>query len=296
MGLANGPIQAPIKCDADGNLYLRIWNNSSPLAVPIVKIGHDGKLLATFSFDHVADLGKDLLVDDFVVDANSAVYALVEGQGSYLAKFRSDGELQSAKALSLGKDFEVKRLAVLGSGRLLLTGLKGEGREPKTLILDESGNIVQFVNTKETLRMDNNGKIAPEDMEGFEMTDMVVDQSGTIYLMRPSTPVRVLLFSAIGEFVRNFDVDPPEPGHFPISLAVSGGKIAIAFLERKDKRLGPKSAYRIIDASTGLAIIDYVPPPEIKGSFACYVAPAQFSMLWRNHDEGRFRLLTLSEP
>ena len=180
VGLAKSPFQTPVKCDPDGNLYLRLWQNSNPLRAPITKIGPDGKVLAEFSFDHVGDLDQDLQADDFVVGNRGEVYALVEGsKGRYVVTFRSDGKFLSAITLSLSQDLGIYRLARLVSGNFLLTALKGEAQEPRTLILDESGNIAKFIDIKETLRVDHTGKISPEDMHSFEMSDMVMDETGT---------------------------------------------------------------------------------------------------------------------
>jgi hypothetical protein len=299
LALTKGSYQHPIKCDHDGNIYVRLYQDPNPLMAPISKIGPDGRQLARFSFDHIDELGNQAFqAADFVVGARGEVYALAEtGNGGHLITFGSDGTLRSITPLLIGRDLELYRILRLMSGQFLVTALQGDERKPRTFILDDSGKMVRFIDLKETSHTDKSGKISSEDITNFELSDVITDDSGQIYILRPSTPASMVILSPSGEFLRSITIDAPAGAHYaPFTLGVSGGRIAVIFRERLDEhRISAKSVFRVLDAGTGLPLVDYVPGGEVKGGFACYVAPAQFSMLMPG-DDGRFRLLKLSSP
>jgi hypothetical protein len=124
---------------------------------------------------------------------------------------------------------------------------------------------------------------------------MVSDGSGLVYIMRPSEPALVISISASGEVLRKFHVDTPQAGYVAQNVQVSGGRIAVSFIQTDGQHYGPRSVTRVIDAATGIPLIDYTPPPQLDGALECYVAPSQFSMFFGGRDE-RFRLVTLAEP
>src|SRR2546427_10975946 len=67
IDLAVGVYQAPIKCDLDGNLYVRSFRDANPLTAPVLKMGHDGKLVASFSFENIGDSDDRLEALDFSI-------------------------------------------------------------------------------------------------------------------------------------------------------------------------------------------------------------------------------------
>ena len=300
VGLTSAPILMPLKCDSDGNLYVRFWDNDTQLGAPVTKIGRDGKLLAKFSFENLHEIGSVGVVD-FVADRGQLSAIVGGSKGQYLAKFSREGKFQSATPLSLNRDILPHRLVVIGGGKLLVTAEKvtevgdGAAREPKTIIVDESGNIARYVDTKETIPSDNSGKTAPEDVRSLERSQVVSDGAGLVYIMRPSAPALVISISPSGEVLQKYPVDTPQAGYVAQSLQVNGGRIAVSFIETDGQHYGPKSLTRVIDAATGIPLIDYMAPPELDGALECYVAPSQFSMFFGGKDE-RFRLVTLSEP
>jgi hypothetical protein len=247
-GLPVAPFQVPIKCDSAGNLYVRVYQDPSPMAAPIRKISAHGELLATFSFDHVGALEPDLQALDFVVGSRGEVFAVAEdGKGRHLVKFRSGGELQSTTTLSLSPDFDPYRFARLGSG-FLITTLKGNERMPTIFVIDESGGDARSVNMKEGFQADRAVKMGSNDAQAFELSDMVTDESGRVYLMRPSTPARVVVFSPAGDYLKKFDIDRPGADYEPVGLAVGAGTITVVFHEHTgESRSRASELYRIID-------------------------------------------------
>jgi hypothetical protein len=149
--------------------------------------------------------------------------------------------------------------------------------------------------------VDESGKISEHDLREAAASQIATD-GARIYVMRPSDPVRVLAFNANGELSKTYKIAAPERGYRPLAIYASGGRIAIPFLESRSetvggqtvRHLGPKSITRIVDQQSGTNLIDYVSPPGIDGACDCYVAPTQFLML-NDGDDGRFRLVTLSE-
>lgn len=299
VALAQLPYQVPVKCDAGGNIYIRLYQDPDPRVAPISKIGRDGKLLATFSFAQLSDHGfrsEGLHVSDFVVGNGGEIYALVTNQGQqYFVKFSSDGKFQSATPLSTDKDLHAYRLAGRSPDGFLMNALQGKAddQQPVNLVLDQYGVITRIVSSKESF---GTGKSSQDDIQSFELSDVVVDEAGNLYTLRASTPPAILVHSLKGEFLRKFDIDLPGAGYSVVTLAANGGRIAIVFVQGRDQhRSNSRQLFRVIDEGTGAALADYILPPEATGGFACYEAPARFSLLATGGD-GRFRLQTVSEP
>ncbi len=300
VALAQGPYQVPVKCDAGGNIYIRLYQDPDPRAAPISKIGRDGKLLASFSFAQLSDHGfgsEGLHVSDFAVGSGGEIYALVtmnQGQ-QHFVKFSADGKFQSATPLSTDKDLHAYRLAGRPPDGFLMNALQGKAddQRPVNLVLDQYGVISRIVGSKESFGA---GKSAKDDIQSFELSDVVVDEAGNVYTLRASTPPAILVHSLKGDLLSKFDIDLPGAGYSVVTLAANGGRIAIVFVQGRDQhRSNSKQLFRVIDGGTGAALADYTLPPEATGGFACYEAPARFSLLATGGD-GRFRLQTVSDP
>src|SRR6185295_3483189 len=105
-------------------------------------------------------------------------------------------------------------------------------------------------------------------------------------------------FSGAGEYLKTYVVDVPEPSYVPLSLRANGGKLAISYVEITEDDGVTKQAQaarltRIVDQQSGLVMIDYIAPPEAKGTMDCYVAPDQFLQLGQR--DGRLTLLKMGD-
>lgn len=72
-------ITAPVKCDADGNVYLR-FPSASPASFDIVKLSPDGSQKATYRYSEVPEI-KDAFVHDFAIGNDGKVYELAQVSG-----------------------------------------------------------------------------------------------------------------------------------------------------------------------------------------------------------------------
>lgn len=139
----------PIKCDEDGNIYMR---KDIDATSGIIKVDPKGKKrLATFAASSVTDhpIGN---AGNFAVDSDGKVQQLAslnDSLGRLVIKFNKDGSYKSSVKLDPPPGFEdwfPTQLAVFGNGELLVAGFKDDNethriRIPFTGIFDSNGKL-----------------------------------------------------------------------------------------------------------------------------------------------------------
>lgn len=286
-----GPYEIPIKCDSDGNMYLRPVADPNSNLDSIVKIGANGKIASTFSFQNLGDIKASAALD-FVV-LRGEVYALITDKngGDHLVRFRSDGTYNSEITLPTA-EMQISRFATFSMDQVLMTGMNSKTSRAETLLVDRSGNVSHLINTKEQFQLDRNGELSHTDRLSVTLSSLVPGDDGNIYLMRQSSHPVIFAISPNGEVLKQFTIKSPDGSYRPLTMSIGAGKIAVVFQENKPP-VGSNIArqiYRVVDEYSGEVQADYSSKPEIWGGFACYVAPAQFSLLMPQKD-GRFALV-----
>jgi hypothetical protein len=90
----NVPTRIPLKCDTDGNIYLRGYQLPHPMGAPAVKITTDGKKAIAARLD--IDKFKEGDVMDSATDPAGTLYEAVStDKGTFIVKFNSDGNYVS---------------------------------------------------------------------------------------------------------------------------------------------------------------------------------------------------------
>lgn len=145
----NRPIYNPVRCDAKGNIYARIY---APGQVePVLRVDPRGQT-TKLSFAQDTDL-RDATAYDFAVNADGEVFQAPYADGvGYLVRYSADGAYRGKTKLE-GR-FWVAHLAPLAPRNFLVTGseITGEGtadppsnppQRPVTLIMNDSGQVVR---------------------------------------------------------------------------------------------------------------------------------------------------------
>jgi hypothetical protein len=117
-----GAFMPPVKCDADGNLYIRKFASNRPRG-PVVKIDPDGKPTVVFDPGVFASLGLDR-VDAFSPAPDGGIYQIAQTglpkPRIYVLHYSSDGSPSSPARLDA--DFEVYTFAAFPEGSFLVSG------------------------------------------------------------------------------------------------------------------------------------------------------------------------------
>lgn len=144
----SGPVRVPVKCDAQGNVYIQGYRPLNPRNAPIVKISSDGQRAAVFAIDAAPGF-KRAHVNDFAVDLSGKLYMLtVKSTGELdIVAFDDQGKYDST--ITVEQLFYPAQLAVFLSGDFLVSGMKlsEKDRAPTgeafTAIFDRAGRLVK---------------------------------------------------------------------------------------------------------------------------------------------------------
>jgi hypothetical protein len=290
------PYMAPIKCDAQGNIYLRPWPSDD--VTTLIKLGPDGKQVTKMSFDPPpGDIkGKVRRIVDFTTDSFGSlyVYLCVHGVGKdlseYLLKYKPDGQYFGATKITTPDDFEVSAFERFPTGELLVNGVVLSGGA-KTAIIGNDGEVATWVNVNQTFKKNKDGKLSKSDSIAASIAYTVSSDDGNIWFIRPMMKPTITAISPSGAIVHQFTVEKPA-GYEQIDLAVGKGRIMIDFQQESAKNGGnDPELYRIYDSLTGDLVSEYAADDWTWGRFACYVSPSEFVTLQADEKTNRFTII-----
>lgn len=232
----------PLRCDADGNFYLRVQPEVEPT---IRKFDNRGVQQVLFKPSSIPDI-KVAFATYFSIDNSGEIHQLVGTSFTdwYVVTYKSDGTYKAKTRLQLGFPFRPFQLATFPSGELLVTGVRDDDdpnvrvKLPFTGIVSGHGTLLKQVVLKddETMRKmaaAGDPAIVPEGrrfgntaIEGGA-TEAAAD--GNVYVMRRLSPAIVYAISPGGEVVRQFRVNPGNADFQPASMQIASNRIAILF-------------------------------------------------------------------
>lgn len=276
------PIISPVRCDQDGNLYIREYvPGTSNNTVTIV--GSKGDKATETSFDANSSL-KNGKLQDFGLGPNGELHELVSvGRSAYLVNFKRDGTL--AGATKLEKEFWPAKLAIgEASGALFLvsgTEMPVADQPPKVFngLFDTSGNLVRQVKfsgdpsqIKPESQKPGGDKNYYEDKASFplQLGTAEADLNGNFYLIRASHPAVAFVLNASGDFVRKLEIKAPDPGMRLLAAHVTTGRLAALFGQTAADGQIVKKVMTIVDTSNGNTVQQYSVPSDLGSAFACY--------------------------
>jgi len=237
----------PLRCDADGNLYL---HSESFGPEGLRKVNSKGERLATFDPNPDSHLKTDLILS-FALGRGD-VYAIAyahEEITRYLFTYDSDGKYKSTIKLDPGFAWQPAALAVFPSGQMLITGsryVRTSDRQimsvPFTGLFKPNGTlakeIIPLAIDSATQKLADEGDIryastrANGANRAISFSQTGLGDDGNLYLMRWTNPAAFAVISPAGEVVRTFTVDPGDAELQPMSMHVSHNHIAVLFLKR----------------------------------------------------------------
>jgi hypothetical protein len=285
---------SPLKCDQDGNIYLQ----DDPVEPAIHKLDPKGNDVALFRPTANPDLKVDV-GGYFTIAPSGEVYEIVMAHEitRYVFEYQADGTLRSKLKLQTGFAWIPSTLAVFPSGHLVISGLAYDRNnkdvmQPFSGIFSPDGNLLKEIHLQDDddLRdMAANGDarvsspVSPRINRAISASQLEIGADGNAYLMRWTTPAIFYAISAGGETVRRFVVDPGDQSFRPVSMHISGQRIAVLFVDPQTHQ----KLMKLVDLEGHeLATYDEVaansssPTDMLGGAFACYSAnPERFTFL-----------------
>ncbi len=299
-GETAGIFMMPLKCNAQGDVYVRGYLPGDLLAAPVVKLSKEGKRIAVYALRSAIGFEKAGDAINFEVAPRGEVLLLVTKSATErgLVRFHEDGRFD--KYIPLEAFFDPNHIAVFSTGELLITGIrfpdeKAPG-EPFTGVFDRFGKLLRELHLDGDVRFDQEEppKAAPAKESGPEKVLEIRDtgeedryspvslgtafaaDDGNVYLLRVGKAPLLYQITAGGE-PKRISIPPVPPGFRLLSIKVAGGRAVLAFEENAggtvERPAPPKHFLFLIDLATGEKLLDYVVPPGA-GAFACYTPDA----------------------
>lgn len=295
--------QEPLRCDADGNLYLRTDPSG---AGAIRKLDSKGEKVAI-----LRPSSSNIKVNrplSFAIAADGDVYQLISALEvtRYVFVYNKDGGVKSEIKLQPGFPFFPKHIAVFSNGDMLISGMKyDEDRRaamwPFTGIFAPDGTLRRELDLKDDQKIHDMAASGDPKVTLPEMPSAnraisggaaETGLDGNVYLMRKLSPAIIYAISPGGS-VRRFEVDPGQPDFLPTNMHVGGDRIAVLFWEPQTH----DEILKVVDLH-GRKIATYNEAAEKGGghalglAFICYAQnPERFTFL-ETMDANRLGLIT----
>ena len=265
-----GSMLYPFRCDADENLYTRMYDIDAPGRAPIKKFNTKGQLVATFLL--TASGIKDIGASDYSVTPAGEVVLLANADDKqYVLLFGKDGSFRSKSEIS--RSIRAQRMAPLGGDKYLLTGFTMPTTDhpqldrPVTVLIDDRGGVVKVLRfpQDETLEVPQNDPgVGAADPNNRAVTlGSVIAGESEAYVIRRSSPATIYVVSSAGEVTHTFHLGMR--GEAPFATQYHAGRLAMAFTSSGQ----PNTMVRIMDTNTGEETASYMSEGKVGGALSC---------------------------
>lgn len=281
-------LMVPLKCDAEGDIYLRGYQVGDYLAAPVTKLSADGTKRVEFNLRKVQGFDKAEIYD-FAVGLHGDVYLLASTslKERKIARFSDSGEFESS--VTVDAPFLPQKFDVFPSGQFLVAGEELSEKTwaptggPFDALVDASGRVTARVHLTGDVvaasagspQKNSEPKSAlseqqQKDMVAIELGSVSIAEDGNVYLMRATNPPVVYVLDPSGNQVRKLEIQPPDKGFVVVTSKVAYDKIVVQFERKLESAPGGEQLLSLVDEQTGRREIDYISTSEIGGMFACY--------------------------
>lgn len=279
---------SPLRCDREGNVYLRFYDMAAIRQAPVVRISSDGEDKQEFSLASVPG-SQQAEIETFAVAPDGEVGLAVWGpkvDDGKILMFKSDGTFDSDATIKMGPR-NTFQMAIFSNGNLLVSGTKEVGlygkdqppiSAPFTEVLNDAGDLIKEF----TLRGDYESP-KPSDpvfekslrMQPTEITlgDAVAGADGNVYLTRHFGDPTVYVIAPDGSVVRKLRLVPASKAQSYSGIHFSsegGGQLAVQFSMAETGSNTSASLISTYSAETGQRLMDYEVPHGVGTALACY--------------------------
>jgi hypothetical protein len=302
----------PLRCDVDGNLYLRVQVDVEPA---IRRFNAEGRQEALFRPSLISDLNVDFATY-FSVRQDGEIDQLVfpsRSEDRYVVTFKSDGTYKSKAKLQPGFSFRPYMLATFPSGEWLVTGVRNDDdpnvhvKWPFTGIFSQDGTLLKLVVLQgdekiHKMAAASDPAVVPEGRHygntTIEMGAAAAAGDGNVYVMRRLSPAIVYAISPSGEVVRRFRVDPGNSDFHPASMQIAGNRMAVLFFKShsQDVILPEDVILKVVDLEGHeLVTYDHVGKSQMGIALVCY-SPVREKFTFLTTTTDNFLGFSIAEP
>jgi len=276
-------------CDSDGNLYYRVYDESSGDATPYRRFTPADRKLLTFVLSNFGEKKFEGFTSGFV-DASSQINVLAwSREGWYVVTFDSKGAVKTATKIA--EKLQPAQLGVFPKGEILISGLKPAPTEenraatkPFTGIFDSAGKLVRdfgLADDEALATYANRGDarysnpVYPGTNRAVSFGRIFPGAREDLLVTRFSNPVLAYSVVASGDVTGRLEIPASDMEFQPIDVQANGSRVAVLF-ESASKR---ESEIVVGDVQTGEIVQRYVLPNR-QVAFLCYqTGPDRFSFM-----------------
>ena len=263
----------PLRCDADGKIYLRFVNRTENPRVALRSLKRinpkEAKVDAVYSFDGSQDI-QDLEPYDFAVTPDGGVFATAASKDAvYVVQFDKDGKFK--RKTKLDRVIKPTQLAALESGSFIVSGLTLPTKEQSAVsfagLFDSSGRLLKQI----TLQDEHSDK-SPQDIRvqtgdadnpAIEL-GIAVSAGDKAYLLRRSSPAVIHEIDSTGQVSRSLRISAGPGAFYPDSVLVRGGNLFVLFSD------GVEHFFKEVDGQTGETMAEFHSNADLGAAAACY--------------------------
>lgn len=212
--------EPPWLCDADGNLYGKVWSKlEHDQILPLYKFSPKGTLIATYNISK-----NDAVVEphEFALGRDGQVVRVTQTRDGQrrLISYSDDGTIRGRIRVQTHLGWQYQQF---DSGELLLAGQHINGaQQEETLVavLRPDGTLLKNV-------------ALPRKKSGNAGSDprllLARGPDGNVYIATADDPGTISVVNSSGEVVKSFGVAPPKCCHRPDRMVVNENSIAIQY-------------------------------------------------------------------
>ena len=273
------PAGGNTQCDADGNLYFRIFPSDG-----LLKVAHDGSKYHLYELPAGDSDSKRYGFVEFNVTPSGDLRVLSDGSGGayYVLLLDPDFSGSSKTKLETPEHLSLNSFAAFESGAMLVTGYFNRHADQEsqgktyTAMFEPSGKL-------RTLIAGHFGDVDLASVgKKLSETGATLGEDGFLYLLRSD---EVVVISESGTIVRRMPFKKPSPGMPATRIDVSGGLLSVELVKEPEIGKEVKPQYLVLNASTGERVGLYQPDPTLGNHLLCFSRSTGFAFLTMRDDK-----------
>jgi len=267
------------QCDADGNLYFRIFPSDG-----LLKVAHDGSKYHLYELPAGDSDSKYYGFVEFNVTPSGDLRVLADGSGGayYVLLLDPDFSSSPKTKLETPEHLSANSFAAFESGTVLVTGYFNRHADQESqgktyaAMFEPSGKLRTVIAGRfGDVDLASVGKKLPE-------TGAALGEDGFLYLLRPD---EVVVISESGTIVRRMPFKKPSPELLATGIHVSGGLLAVELTRSHGLGRELEAEFLLLNASTGERVGLYRPEPALGNNLLCFSRGTGFAFLTMRDDK-----------
>ena len=268
-----GGILGAIACDKNGAIYLQPQFAPDPSgnvesSSDIVRLNSDGTV-ASFPSSVADASGTPMYVVAHAVDRDGRVFLLTmrPGPGTHVTVVELSPDASFVSKTDLDRELRPGLFAVLPSGDFLIGGTlpdsdkSAETRKSVLWLFGSDGSFKrEFLATTSAAEINPQTKRPVGTIANIDFRSLQIGDDNSIYVLRPANPAKIDVFDEQGQKQRSLKLNPPKDARVGEFFFAGNGRVVVPYwsTEKSEGKQVYKRIFRVYDAQTGIAQIDWV--------------------------------------